>query len=89
MFLIKKFKKKTNVTFLELFLNAMIRYIKTHNIFYIIEISKSKDLNVLIKKNYENIYLSVPYDFFKIWWVQENQDVTFLMVPPKDAFTQV
>jgi len=22
--------------------------------------------------------------FFKVWWVQENQDVTFLVVPPTD-----
>jgi len=61
-----------------------------HTIFFILlKFQNLKNLNVLIKKNYENIYLSVPYDFFKVWWVQENQDVTFLMVPPKDAFTQV
>jgi len=61
-----------------------------HTIFFILlKFQNLKNLNVLIKKNYENIYLSVPYDFFKVWWVQENQDVTFLMVPPKDTFTQV
>jgi hypothetical protein len=36
------------------------------------------------KKNYENVHLTVSYDFFKVRWVQENQGVTNLMVPPKD-----
>jgi len=36
----KSSKKGTDVTFLKQFLNAMIRNIKIHNIFYIIEISK-------------------------------------------------
>ncbi len=36
----KSSQKGTNVTFLKQFLNAMIRNIKIHNIFYIIEISK-------------------------------------------------
>jgi hypothetical protein len=31
------------------------------------------------KKNYENIYISVSYNFQSLT-VQENQDVTFLMV---------
>jgi hypothetical protein len=26
---------------------------------------------------------------FKVQWVQENQGVRFLMVPPKDVFTQL
>jgi hypothetical protein len=44
----------------------MIRNIKTHNILNIVEISKSMEpINVLIKKNCENIYLSVSYDFSK------------------------
>jgi hypothetical protein len=44
----------------------MIRNIKIHNIFDIIEISKSMEPNkCTIKKNYENIYLSVSYDFSK------------------------
>jgi len=33
------------ITFLKLFLNVMIRNIKTHNIFDIIEISKSMEPN--------------------------------------------
>jgi hypothetical protein len=42
----------------------MIRNIKIHNIFNMIEISKSMEPNKCIhKKNYENIYLSVSYDF--------------------------
>jgi len=61
--------------FLKLFLNAMIGNIKIHNIPNIIEISKSTEPNKCIpKKNYENIH----------WWVQENQGVMFLVVPPKD-----
>ncbi len=35
-----KKKKRTNIIFLKHFLNAMIRNIKIHNIFDIIEISK-------------------------------------------------
>jgi hypothetical protein len=62
----KKFKKKkTNVMFLNLFLNAMIRNIKIHNIFYIIEISKFIKLDKYVQKIYENIHLSVFYDFSK------------------------
>jgi hypothetical protein len=37
--------KETIVTFLKLFLNAMIRNIKIHNIFNIIKISKSMEPN--------------------------------------------
>jgi hypothetical protein len=51
---------------LKLFLNAMIRNIKIKNIFNIIETSKSIEPNkCIIKKNYENISLSVSYDFSK------------------------
>jgi hypothetical protein len=56
----------TNVTFLKLFLNAMITIIKIQNILDIIDISKLWNLiNVVVKKIYENIYLSVFYDFSK------------------------
>ncbi len=41
----KSSKKGTNTMFLNFFLNAMIRNIKIHNIFHIIEISKSMKLN--------------------------------------------
>jgi len=41
----KNLRKETNVTFLELFLNAMIRNIKIHKIFDIIEISKFLEPN--------------------------------------------
>jgi len=44
----KKFKEKTSVTFLKLFLNAMIRKIKIHNILDIIKISKSMEPNKCI-----------------------------------------
>ncbi len=54
------------VTFLKLFLSAMIKNIKIHNILNIIEISKLMELiNVRVLKIYENIYLSVSYDFSK------------------------
>jgi len=45
VFLIKKFKKKTNVTFLKLFLNVMIKKITIQNIFNIIKILKSMKHN--------------------------------------------
>jgi hypothetical protein len=51
VFLTIKFKEKTNTTFLKLFLNIMVRNIKIHNIFDIIEISKSMELNKCIQKN--------------------------------------
>jgi len=40
--------KKLNIMLLKLFLNAMIRKIKIHNILDIIEISKSMELNKCI-----------------------------------------
>jgi hypothetical protein len=43
----------------------MIRNIKIHNILDIIEISKSIEPNKFIQKNYENVHLSVSYDFSK------------------------
>jgi hypothetical protein len=44
----------------------MIKNIKIHNIFYIIEISKSMEPNKCIPKtNYENVHLNVSYDFSK------------------------
>jgi hypothetical protein len=56
------------VTFLNHFLNAMIRNIKIHNIFNYIENSNFIEPNKCIhyKKNYENICLSVSYDFLKL-----------------------
>ncbi len=41
----KSSRKKTSVTFLKLFLNALFRNIKIYNILDIIEISKSMKLN--------------------------------------------
>ncbi len=43
----------------------MIRNIKIHNIFYIIEISKFMEPNKCFFFNYENVHLSVSYDFSK------------------------
>jgi hypothetical protein len=42
--------KKISITFLKLLLNVMIRNIKIHNIFDIIEISKSMEPNKCIQK---------------------------------------
>jgi hypothetical protein len=50
MFLTKKFKEKKKATFLNHFLNAMIRNVKIHNIIDIIEISKSMEPNTYIPK---------------------------------------
>jgi hypothetical protein len=67
----QKFKEKNHYYILE---NAMIRKIKIHNILDIIENFKSRDLiNVLTKKNYENIYLNVSYDFSKPNGSKENK----------------
>jgi len=41
----KNYRKKIGIIFLKLFINAMIRNIKMHNIPNIIEISKSMELN--------------------------------------------
>ncbi len=50
--------KETNVMFLKLSLNVMIRNIKIQNIFDIIEISKTMDFNKCIHyKNYIYIYI--------------------------------
>jgi hypothetical protein len=67
VFLTKKFKEKNSVMVLKRFINAMIRNIKTHNIFDIIGFSKSMELNKCMHKLffYENIHLNVSYDFSK------------------------
>jgi len=49
MFLTKKFKEKTSVKFLKLFVNAMIMNMKIRNIVNIINISKSMKLHKCIK----------------------------------------
>jgi len=57
---------KIIVTFSKLFINAMIRNIKIHNILDIIEISKFMEPNKCIQIFfYENVHLSVSYDFSK------------------------
>jgi hypothetical protein len=62
----KNSRERTNNTFLKLFLNAMIKNITIDNIPNIIEFQNIWNLiNSLIKKNYENIYLSIFYDFSK------------------------
>jgi hypothetical protein len=44
----------------------MIRNIKIHNVFYIIEIWKPMELNKCIQKQiYEYVHLNVCYDFSK------------------------
>jgi hypothetical protein len=52
--------------FPKLYLNAMIRNTKMHNIFNIVEIWTRMECNKYIHiKNYENIYLSFSFDFSK------------------------
>jgi hypothetical protein len=52
--------------FLKLFLNVLIKKIKIHNILDIIEILNSMKSNKCIQIfYYENVYLSVSYDFLK------------------------
>ncbi len=53
----KKFKEKKNVTFLKLFLNAMIRNIKIHNNIDIIKISKSMEPNKCIPKKIIKMFI--------------------------------
>jgi hypothetical protein len=53
----QKVQKKTSVTFLKLFLNVMIRNIKIHSIFYIIEVSKSMELNKFIQKQFMKMFI--------------------------------
>ncbi len=51
---------------LKLFMNVMIRNIEIHNVLDIIQNSKFMEPNKCIhKKHYENICLSVSYDFKK------------------------
>jgi hypothetical protein len=51
--------------FLNFFLNAMIKKIKIHTIFDIIEISIYMKPNKCIKFFYENVHLNASYDFSK------------------------
>jgi hypothetical protein len=44
----KNSREETNITFVKLFLNAMIKNIKIHNTFDIIKISKSMERNKCI-----------------------------------------
>jgi hypothetical protein len=49
--------KKIGVMFLKFFLNAMIRNIKIHNIFDIIEISKYMELNKCMQKKIMKMFI--------------------------------
>jgi hypothetical protein len=64
----------------------MIKNIKIHNILDIIKISKSMELNKCIPKKLWKCSIKCFLCFFKIRWVQENQSVTFLVIPPNDGF---
>jgi hypothetical protein len=50
------FLKGTNITFLKLFINVMIRKLKIHNVFDIIKISKFMEPN---KCTHENIVMKI------------------------------
>jgi len=52
-------RKKIRITFLKLFLNTTIKNIKIHNIFNMIEISKSMELNKRIQKQFMKMFISV------------------------------
>jgi hypothetical protein len=66
----------------------MIRNIKIHNILDIVEISKSMEPNKCIQKKFVwKCWFKCFLQFFKVLWVQENQGVTFLVIPPKDKTT--
>jgi len=52
-------RKKIRITFLKLFLNTMIKNIKIQNIFNMIEISKSMELNKRIQKQFMKMFISV------------------------------
>jgi hypothetical protein len=70
-----------------MFLHAMTRNIKIHNILDIIQISKFVKLNKCIhEKKWQHLFKCFLW-FFKVWWIQENQGVMFLVVPLKDEFT--
>jgi hypothetical protein len=86
----KNSRKKTNTTFLKLFLNAMIRNIKIYNILNIIQVSKSIEPNKFSpQKNLWKCSFTCFLWFFKVWWVQENQGGTFLIIQPKDGCAQI
>jgi hypothetical protein len=63
----------------------MIKNIKIHNILDMIENSKFIEPNKYIHSKIIIYLLKCFLWFFKVQWVQENQGVTFLVVPPKDA----
>ncbi len=85
MFLTKKFKENNQCYNPETFLNAMIKKIKLKNILNIIEFQNLWNLiNVFIKKYLWKYFLW----FFKVWWVQENQGVMFLVISLKDGLAQ-
>ncbi len=51
--------KKTSITFLKHFLNAMIKNIKIHKFTNIIEISKSMEPNKCIQNKFMNMFIQV------------------------------
>jgi len=57
---------------------------KYTNIIDIIEISKSIEPNTCIQKKLWKCSFNCFLWFFKVQWVEENQSMTFLVVPPKD-----
>ncbi len=60
----KSSRKKIGTTFLRLFLNAMIRNMKIHNVLILLRFQKSMEPNKCIQKDFnENVHLSVSYDF--------------------------
>jgi hypothetical protein len=66
----------------------MIRNIKIHNILDIIEISKYMEPNKIMQIFLWKCSFKCFLWFFKVQWVQENQGVTILVVPPNDKISQ-
>jgi hypothetical protein len=65
----------------------MIKNIKIRNFSMLLKFHNLWNLiNVLIKKIWKYLFKYFLW-FFKVQWVQENQGVMFLVVPPKDGLT--
>ncbi len=87
MFLTIKFKeKKPELHSWIFFLSAMIKNIKICNFLILLGFQNLWNLiNVFIKRNLWKCSLKSFLWFFKIRWVEKNQGVMFLVVPPKDG----
>ncbi len=65
MFLTKKLTEKMGVTFLNFFLNAMIRNIKIHNFFILLRFQKSMESNKCIQIFLMKMFIKVILMIFQ------------------------